>query len=229
MSTQKRISAPRTYNIKRKVKKWVTRVNSGPHNKDAIPLSVLLRDIIGLVRTNREARQILNQGKVMVDGRVRKDPRFPIGFLDVISIPSLKRHYRVIYDDNGRHQCIKCSKKEAGLKIVKINNKIRRSKDYQLTTNDGRTISVKLSTGKGYKTNDSLLISVPDQKVVKHLPFNEKSMVYIVGGKSVNKIGLLDKIEEKNVVVSINKQEHRTISDYLYVIGEKKEELKLHE
>ena len=42
------------------------------------------------------------QANCYVDGRVRKDPKFPLGLMDVFSIPRIKKNYRVLIDVKGR-------------------------------------------------------------------------------------------------------------------------------
>ena len=37
-----------------------------------------------------------------VDGRVRTDPKFPLGLFDVLSIPKIKKNYRIMIDVKGR-------------------------------------------------------------------------------------------------------------------------------
>ena len=87
---QKRLSAPKTYKIPRKVSKWVVKPSPGPHNKEAIPLLVLVRDFLELADTGREARRIISSGEILVDGIVRKDYKFPVGLFDVVTIPKLE-------------------------------------------------------------------------------------------------------------------------------------------
>jgi len=220
MTSQKRISAPRTYNIKRKQSTWVTRVNPGPHDKNALPLNVLLRDILKIARNAKEVKRILNKSKVLIDGKVRKNPKFPVGLMDIISIPSLKKCYRITYDSIGRLKCVLIPNKQAELKIVRIKGKSRKGKAYHLTTNDGRSIIVKLSEGKKYSTHDSLLIKVPSQEIIKHLPFIKNAHSLIIGGKHVGMTAVLKEINGHNVVVIINKEECRTIRDYVFIIDE---------
>jgi len=227
MSTQKRISAPRTYNIKRKQDTWITRANPGPHSKGALPLNVLLRDVLGITRIAKESKKVLHEGKVFVDGKIRKDLKFPIGFLDVISIPITKKYSRIVYDHIGRLTAIECNKKESDLKIVKIKGKARKDKKYQLTTNDGRSIIVKLSEGKKYSVGDSLLIKIPSQEIIKLLPFKVGATAFITGGKKVGSIALIKKLMGDKVSIIIDKEEHLTIKDYVFVVGEKTMELKL--
>lgn len=229
MSTQKRISAPRTYNIKRKVSKWITRVSPGPHDKNALPLNVFLRDIINVVRNKKEAKTVLNQGKVLVDGKTRKSPNFPVGFLDIVSLPLKKAYYRITYDNIGRLYAFPITKKEAGLKIVKIKKKMRKAKTYQLTTNDGRTFITSLRDGKKYKTRDSLLIKIPSQEIIKHLPFKQGATSFITRGRQVGQVAIIKEIKEREAVLVINKKQERTVKDYVFVIGDKTGELKVNE
>ena len=46
-----------------------------------------------------------------MDGRVRKDPKFPLGFMDVFSIPKIRKQYRVLIDVKGRFVLREISKK----------------------------------------------------------------------------------------------------------------------
>ncbi len=226
MSSQKRISAPKTYFIKRKQSTWVTSVNPGPHNKNALPVNVLLRDILKIALNAKEVKKIVNNNKLLIDGKVRKDYKFPVGFLDVISIPDLKKNFRLIYDSNSRFKPIAIKKSEADLKIVRVKNKIRKAKNYQLTTNDGRCINVKLSDGKKIKVKDSLLIKIPSQEIVKVLPFIKGARAFITGGKHVGSLVDVIDIKENYVKVKIDKEESRTIKDYVFIISK---ELKLSE
>ena len=92
---QKRLSAPTSWPITRKTNLWITRPSSGPHSKEkSISLIIALRDILKLGQNTKEIRHILNEGKILVDGVIKKDHRFPIGIFDIVSIPDIKKHYR---------------------------------------------------------------------------------------------------------------------------------------
>ena len=85
---QKRISVPKSWQISKKSRKWITSTRPGPHSKDqSVPLAVVLRDMLGIVDNRAEAKRVLSEGKVLVDGVVRKDVRFPVGIMDIITIP----------------------------------------------------------------------------------------------------------------------------------------------
>ena len=61
-----------------------------------------------------------SEGKIFVNGRVRKEKSFPIGIMDVISIPQLKENYRIVYNDKGKFTAISISEKEAEVTVSKI-------------------------------------------------------------------------------------------------------------
>src|SRR5580693_8409872 len=83
----KRGAAPRSWTIPRKGTKWVKRPAPGPHAQDAaIPILLVLRDVRKLVSSAREARILLRQGSVRVDGRVVKDLAWGVGLFDTISL-----------------------------------------------------------------------------------------------------------------------------------------------
>ena len=78
---------------------------------------------MGLARTAREARKIIGERKILVDGRIITDYRFPLGLMDVLSIPSIKKYYRVLSDPNGMVGLFEIPEDRAEWKLVRINNK----------------------------------------------------------------------------------------------------------
>ena len=98
----KRLVAPRSWSIARKQNVWTTRPMPGKHSLEgAIPISTILRDYLNVCDTNREAKFILNSRAVLIDQRVVRKPKYPVGLMDVISLPAMKRHYRTMIDDHG--------------------------------------------------------------------------------------------------------------------------------
>ena len=70
----KRFKAPKSWPISPKENKWTVKPAAGPHAiEDSLSLLVVIRDILGLADNSREAKRIINTGKVLVDGRARKD------------------------------------------------------------------------------------------------------------------------------------------------------------
>nr|WP_290723963.1 30S ribosomal protein S4e [Archaeoglobus sp.] len=219
---QKRLSAPKTYKIPRKVSKWVVKPSPGPHNKEAIPLLVLVRDFLELADTGREARRIISSGEILVDGIVRKDYKFPVGLFDVVTIPKLEKSYRILFDEKGRY--IPKEVEDADLKLYKITNKtLVRGGKVQLNLFDGTNI---LGSNE-YKTKDSILLRIPEKEVVDHLKFEEGALVMITGGTHAGEIGRIKsyKIVRSSapnlVTVEGEERDITTIEDYVFVVGKK--------
>ncbi len=94
MSRLKRLAAPRMWPMERKRYKYVISLRAGPHSfRTALPLGVFIRDIAKHTETKKETRELMKNGVVKVDGIIRKDQSFPVGFMDVVSIGD--DHYRV--------------------------------------------------------------------------------------------------------------------------------------
>ena len=225
---QKRISAPKTYSILRKDKVWTPRIRPGPHKrKESIPLGLLIRDFIHVARNVKEVKKVLKKKEVFVDGVARKDYRFPIGFMDVISIPKIKKYYRITYDIKGRMIPLEIKKKEAELKLVMIKKKIKKKKEFQIITHDGRTIIVKKIEGRQYKTGSSLLIKIPSQDIINYVPLEKNVNAFIIGGKhigvkaKVKEVRELEAAREDLVVIKIKDREYETIKSYAFPLGGK--------
>nr|WP_321497521.1 30S ribosomal protein S4e [uncultured Methanolobus sp.] len=226
---QKRISVPNSWQISKKSNKWITSTRPGPHNKQqSIPLGVVLRDMLGIVDTRAEAKRVLSEGKVLVDGVIRKDLRFPVGLLDVITIPLENVAYRMLLDRKGRLEVHKLEDVNAN-KLCRINGKtVLKGGAIQLNLNDG----TNLIGSKDYKTKDSLILSLPDKSIVKHIKYEVGNLAMIVGGRHTGEIGTIKEINtvrssRHNTVSISGDYEFETIEDFVVVIGEKEPEIKL--
>lgn len=221
--------ASKVFKPKRRKPAFVTSVRPGPHPKDrSVALSVVIRDMLNLARTAREARVILREGRVKVDGKVVKDPRRGIGFMDVISIPAINKHYRVVYDETRRLTLRETN--EPDFKLCRIQNKTMTKKGLQLNLHDGRNILVDKDE---YKTGDTIKIAIPSQKILEHYPMKEGSIVYVFGGKHAGEVGNVVEIlpgtltREPLVTLKSGDKEFQTSKEYAFVIGTKTPAIKL--
>lgn len=227
---QKRISVPNSWQISKKSNKWITSARPGPHNKQmSIPLGVVLRDMMRLVDTRVEAKRVLAEGNIFVDGIIRKDLRFPVGLLDIISIPKMELSYRMLLDRKGRLELNKLDGIEAN-KLCRINDKtIVKGGKVQLNLNDGSN----LLASNEYKAKDSIILSVPEKEVIKHIKYEVGNLALIVGGKHTGKVGeikAINTVSSSNpnvVLISSESEEFSTIEDYVIVIGIDKPEIRL--
>lgn len=240
----KRLPAPAFWSILRKEYKWVVKPSPGPHSIDrSVPLLLLIRDMIGIARNAREARRIIFDGKVLVDGCVRRSYKFPVGFMDVVSIPEINLYLRIV-PYVGRHLWyVDIPVEEAKLKLVRIENKTTvRNGNIQLNLHDGRNILVKVRDPRNpveaspFKTLDTLLIELPSQNILQHIPLSTGKIAIVTDGRNVGRVGKIVSIESYEgrrrryslvIIEDTNGHRFQTILDYIMVIGEDRPVIKL--
>ena len=223
MAHLKRLKAPKTWRIERKVAKWTVKPSPGPHPVDrSIPLLIDVRDLLKLADTGREARKIIAAREILVDGRARRDYKFPCGFMDVISIPKMNEYYRVLFDSRGVLQLTKIDEERAKWKLCRIENKTMvKGGKIQLNLHDGRNIIVE---GNEYKTGDVLRISVPEQEILEVIPMEKGNLAMIIGGKHTGQIAEIEEvIITRSPLPNIVKLKgFSTIKPYVFPIGKDK-------
>jgi small subunit ribosomal protein S4e len=222
MTHLKRLTIPKTWPVSRKEKKFAVTPSPGPHPKyECIPLRIILRDILGYAENIRETRMILSQGKVLVDKRPMKDSRFPVGLMDVVEIPDTRHTFRMVVTGKGLN-LDKISEEEASWKICKITGKTTLKKGiHQLNLHDGRNMLLKKDA---YKPGDSLKISLPEQKILKHFKLEKGAHGFVTAGRNMGAWGRIKEIEEKEhmtekstVTLDTGKKEIKTLKKYIFV------------
>jgi len=190
----KRLPAPRTWSIPRKTDFWVVRPSPGPHPiSESVPLGSILRDMLKVCDTAREARHILNNRGVLVDGRVITDAKFPVGLMDVLTLKETKAHYRMLVNVRGRMSLVAIEESEANWKLCRVEDKTTvRGGKTQINLHDGRNI---LLPKDAYKTGATLRIHVPDQKVVEHYELGKGAPVLVTAGRHVGEIAHVQEVQ----------------------------------
>ena len=217
----KRLATPKTWNIKRKGYKFVTKPAPGPHNiETGMPLCILLKDILNYASTNIEVKKILNTNEIKIDGKSRKDSRFPVGIFDTIELTNLNECFRVILNGRGKIGLIKIKKEESLLKPCKIIGKTIVNGKMQLNLYDGKNIFVN---NNGYKVGDSVLLTLPEQKISKHLKLGKNSIIFLIGGKHIGEIGNIEDIFGNKIIYKDKSGNLiETSKKYAFVIGDSK-------
>jgi small subunit ribosomal protein S4e len=230
----KRKPAPAFWPIHRKDLPWVVKPQSGSHSlENCLPLTLVLRDMLGVAQTRKEGQLILAQGKVLVDGKIRKRDESPVGLMDVISMPDAGKYYRLMPSKHGLILA-PISKEESTVKLVRVENKSTVTKGVQVSLHDGSIMLVKVADPKNpvevtYNTFDILKISVPEKQVTQTLSVKEGNLAIITGGKNIGiqgKIAEIEKTEAKKrrqalvVIEDAKGARYQTIMDYIFSIGE---------
>ncbi|MBP1357437.1 MAG: 30S ribosomal protein S4e [Sulfolobus sp.] len=194
-----RFEAPWFLEISKKEYKWTVRAVPGPHKlSESIPLALVLKHYIEVVETTREAKRLIFDGKVMVDGRIRRDYKYPVGLMDVVSIPSADLYFRAIPDNTRYLKLIKITKEDAKYKFVRILNKTtNKHGNLQLNLEDGRNILIpkeKINEMK-FTTLSTLKIEVPSQNIATAYEIKDGKYGIIVGGRNVGLHGIIKSIQ----------------------------------
>jgi len=225
----KRLTAPRTWPVPRKTSKWIAKPSPGPHPvEQSLPVIIVLRDMLHHCDTAQEAKQIIGGRNILVDGRIVTDPKFPVGLMDVVSIPKTKENFRMLKDRRGRLVLTRIGSDESRWKLVRIENKVVvRGGKVQLNLHDGRNLLIEKNE---HRTGDVLKIELPGQKVLASFQQVPGSLAMLTGGSHVGEMATVAGFEEKkNPMPNLVKfkEGFSTIKPYVFVIGVTTPEVKL--
>ncbi len=219
----KRYVMPRFWPLGKKLNKFVVTPMPGPHPKHAtIPLLIVIRNVLGYAETAAGAKKILSSGDVMVDKKIVRNEKHPVGLMDVIEFPAIKKQYRVMAGLKGLElQEIQGKESSKKLCIVKGKTVIKGGR-YQISLHDGRCLVV--GKDKKYSPGDSVLIEIPAQKVLAHWEMKAGVPAMIISGKNTGAKGKVKEVhtrknmQEKSRIVLHTKQgEIDTLKEYVLV------------
>jgi small subunit ribosomal protein S4e len=240
----KRKPAPKIWPIHRKEAVWTVKLKSGPHSLSrCIPLSLIVRDILHFAKTGKEAKTIISQEKIKVNGKFQREERFPVGLMDVLSIPDAKQVFRVFPSGKGLFLHL-IEPNEAEFKLCRIEDKtVVKGGHTQLNLHDGTSLLIRVSDPKKpeedvYQTLDTLKLSIPDRAPLGHMKLTVGAPAIIIEGKNIGKYGKITAIEEKpsqkrkNLLVTIqdkNGNQFQTILNFIFVLGDTEPSISLPE
>lgn len=193
----KRVAAPHSWLMNKMGGNFAVRPAQGPHRlRESIPLQVVLRDKLHLALNGREAGLILHQkeGLIKVDKKIRRNHKYPVGFMDVIEIPKMKLNYRVLYDAKARFTFVKIKDDEAKFKLCKIEKKaLGPNKITYLVTHDGRTIRF---ADKDIKVGDTIKLNLEKNVVEDFIPMTAGNLALCSDGNNRGRIGIIDHVNK---------------------------------
>jgi small subunit ribosomal protein S4e len=182
-------------------------------------IGVILRDILGVAKSMREAKRALATRLIKVDGAVVSDLRRGVGIMDVLTVGDI--HYRCILDKNGKLRYNVIPSKESGVKICRVDGKTTvKGGVTQLNLHDGRNILV--DDANKYNTRDSLLLDVNSQKIKSHFKFEGGANCYLIGGSHIGSCAamkeyIVKRSSKDNEVIF---EDFGTIEDHVFIIGD---------
>ena len=205
--------------------------SAGAHSiEDSMSAVTVLRDMVGACDTAREAKRIIGNREMFVDGKAVKNPKAPVGFMDVISIPKMNLNYRMLITDKGKLALVPIDADEAAWEICKIMDKtVVKGGKIQLNLSGGRNI---LLDKNDYKCGDSLKIAFEGQAIMDHYALAAGNTVLIKEGAHSGSIKTVKEVEvvrgsAPNLVIFTDGTQ--TVVDNCFVIGAEKSAVTLPE
>jgi small subunit ribosomal protein S4e len=233
----KRLPAPSHWPIRRKNYKFTSRVRPGPHRKeDAITLSVLVTDILGYAQTMNELKRVLFTGQVLVDGRTRKQPGFPVGLMDVVQIKNSGERFRVLPKIGGGLRLVAIDEKEMGVKLCRIEKKkVVAGGRIQLTFHDGRNMLLpEDKKASDFNPLDTVKISIPEQTIVSRFSLDKGAYAIVTAGNNVGIEGRVLDIQKRYgthastvTIEGVQGTKFQTAIEYVFVVGKQSPEVSL--
>lgn len=206
---------------------WAPKPSSGPHKlRECLPLMIVIRNRLKYALNYREVMFIVKDkaGNIKIDNKTRRDPHYPIGFNDVVSIEKTGDFFRLLYDMKGRFVLHKIAANEAKYKLCKVIRRgIGANSIPYILTNDGRTIRFP---HPDIKANDTIKFNLEENKIEGCLKFETGNMVMATGGNNIGRYGAVLKTEHHPASFDIvhvkeaNGNTFATRSQNLFVIGQ---------
>ncbi|KDQ61365.1 hypothetical protein JAAARDRAFT_30789 [Jaapia argillacea MUCL 33604] len=204
---------------------YAPRPSPGPHKlRESLPLTVFLRNRLKYALTGREVTMIVMQRLIKVDGKVRTDPTFPAGFMDVVTIEKSGEHFRLLYDVKGRFTIHRITPEEASYKLLKVKKAAVGNKGVPyVVTHDGRTIRYP---DPNIKVNDTVKFDIEQGKITDFVKFDTGNIVMVTGGRNMGRAGVIVH-REKHIggfdIVHVKDSLDRTFATRItniFIIGE---------
>jgi small subunit ribosomal protein S4e len=220
----KRIAVPKAVPIhNKKAEVWIANTSPGPHGKKkSMSLVVLLREVLGVAENSKEVKIILNDRKVLVDGVARTDHKFPVGFMDIVSMPAADAYYRIGVN-RGKLVPEKLEEEKSGVKLLKVTGKsVLKGNKISIALHDGRN----LLADNNVKVGDTIEFDLKEKKLAKLHKFGKGAKCIITDGKHsganvvIEEIYPNDEGRPAEALVSAGEESFRTLAGYLFVMGE---------
>jgi len=174
---------------------WAPRPSQGPHKlRESLPLILILRNRLKYALTGKETKMICMEKHIKVDGKVRTDPNFPAGFMDVIEIPKSGDQFRLIFDTKGRYALHRISDEEKAFKLVKVVKQEFSLKAVPyIVTHDGRTLRYPDPL---IKVDDVVKLDIATGKIIDFTKFETGKLAMITKGRNTGRVGTILHVEK---------------------------------
>jgi len=220
----KRLNAPKHWMLSKMDGIWAPRPSQGPHKlRESLPLILILRNRLKYALTGKETKMICMEKHIQVDGKVRTDPNFPAGFMDVVEIPKAGDQFRLIFDTKGRYALHRIDDEEKKFKLCRIKRQEISKKNVPfVVTHDGRTLRYPDPL---IKVDDVVKIDIASGRILDFIKFEVGKLAMITKGGNTGRVGTVLHVEKHPGsfdIVSIrdaNGNSFSTRKENVFIIG----------
>lgn len=168
-----------------------------------------------------------------IDNKVRRDSKFPVGVMDVLSVVKTNEHYRMLYDVKGRFTLVSIKENESKYKLLKVKRKaVGPNKIPYIVTHDSRTIRFPHPE---ICESDTVKYDLEKGQIVSWIKNESGKLCYITGGNNIGRVGQLMHVEKHLGSFDIahirdaNGKTFATRTGNVFIIGDKKPTITLPE
>ncbi|GAB1221069.1 hypothetical protein ENUP19_0063G0029 [Entamoeba nuttalli] len=190
----KRLNAPHHWMLSKLGGTFAPKPSHGPHGmKECLPLILILRNRLNYALNGREVTMIVKNRTIKIDGKIRTDTRYPVGFMDVLSIPRTKENFRLMYNTKRRFCLVPLTAEQAKFKLCKIEKRVLGTGAIPyIVTHDGRTIRYPHPE---LQANDTIKLNLETGKIVDFVKFDIGNTAMMIGGNGMGRVGVIVKRE----------------------------------
>lgn len=212
MTHQKRLSAPKHYDIDRKGLTYTTTTEGSRSPEQGIPAVIFLREVTGYAETKKEAKKIIRDGQLHRNGNRITGFRDTIGIMDVIEVSETGETYRMLPSSKS----LVFEETEDDRVAAKITGKTVEGDEYVYHLHNGEN----LRTGEEYSTGSTLILNgdAEEHEMV------EGEEAVILGGQHAGKIAEIKELHKRGMrpdtATVETDQEFEIRQDKLFVKGD---------
>lgn len=200
----KRLNTPRSLLLSKLGGVFTSRPTASPYKlRECIPLNIILRNKLKYALTQKEITAIVIRKYIKIDGKVRTDKNYAVGFGDVVGIQKAAKAFRIMFNTKGHFVLHKLNEQEAGFKLARVirygksnkanygHNPLTTGQEKSIPyiqTHDGRTIRF---VDPQIRANDTVKIDLKTNKVVGFIKCEVGNRVTIVRGNNAGRVGVI--------------------------------------
>ena len=187
------------------------------HNQiESMSLIMVMRDILKLVKTKKELKKILNEKKVIVNGKIINETNYPLTLFDSLAIPSVKKFYKV--NLKNKYELNPVAESETHSRIFEvIGKKLLPGKKIQFNLSQGRN----MISNEKMKVGDYVSVEFAKNKILKVISLDKGVEVIVIAGKHAGKEGKIKEIitsgDQKVAVIKAHNDEIKSNVKNIFV------------